>query len=78
MAEYLKEKLGRLASINTELAMSPWEKQESEKKKAKAQQQAEVISLLIETGMSRQHIAKELDIPYPTVKRWTKGLEQAA
>jgi hypothetical protein len=78
MAEYLKEKLGRLASINTELAMSPWEKQESEKKKAKAQQHAEVISLLIETGMSRQHIAKELGIPYPTVKRWTKGLEQAA
>ncbi|MBT2373157.1 helix-turn-helix domain-containing protein [Pseudomonas fluorescens] len=78
MAEYLKGKLGRLASINTELVMSPWEKQESEKKKAKAQQQAEVISLLIEAGKSRQHIAKELGIPYPTVKRWTKGLEQAA
>lgn len=78
MAVYLQEKLGRLATINTDLVMTPWEKQESEKKKAKAQQQAEVISLLIETGMSRQDIAIDLGIPYPTIKRWTKGLEQAA
>ena len=78
MAVYLQEKLGRLATINTNLVMTPWEKQESDKKKAKAQQQAEVISLLIETGMSRQDIAIDLGIPYPTIKRWTKGLEQAA
>lgn len=58
--------------------MTPWEKQESDKKKAKAQQQAEVVSLLIEKGMNRQDISTELGIPYPTVKRWTKGLEQAA
>ena len=78
MAVYLQSKLGRLATINTELVMTPWEKQESDKKKAKAQQQAEVVSLLIEKGMNRQDIATELGIPYPTVKRWTKGLEQAA
>ncbi|MEN2393599.1 helix-turn-helix domain-containing protein [Pseudomonas halotolerans] len=78
MAIYLQQKLGRLATINTDLVMTPWEKQESEKKKAKAQQQAEVISLLIEKGMSRQDIAIDLGIPYPTIKRWTKGLEQAA
>lgn len=78
MAVYLQEKLGRLAIINTNLVMTPWEKQESDKKKAKAQQQAKVVSLLIEKGMSRQDIAIDLGIPYPTIKRWTKGLEQAA
>ncbi|WP_236640177.1 DEAD/DEAH box helicase family protein [Pseudomonas syringae] len=78
MALYLQSKLGRLATINTELVMTPWEKEQSDKKKDKALLQAQAISLLIEKGMTRQDIANDLCIPYPTIKRWTKGLEQAA
>lgn len=78
MAKYLQGKLGRLATINTELCMTPWEKQKSEKKKAKAMLQAEAISLFIEKGMERKDIAEELCIPYHQIRRWTVGLKQAA
>ena len=78
MAKYLQAKLGRLASINPELCMTPWEKEKSEKKKAKAMLQAEAISLFIEKGLDRKIIADELSIPYHQVRRWTAGLKQAA
>lgn len=78
MAKYLQAKLGRLASINPELCMTPWEKEKSEKKKAKAMLQAEAISLFIEKGLDRKIIANELSIPYHQVRRWTAGLKQAA
>lgn len=78
MAKYLQGKLGRLATINAELCMTPWEKQKSEKKKAKAMLQAEAISLFIEKGMERKDIAEELSVPYHQIRRWTVGLKQAA
>ncbi|ENA3209909.1 TPA: hypothetical protein ACXJEI_000987 [Pseudomonas aeruginosa] len=78
MAKYLQDKLGRLATINTELCMTPWEKQKSEKKKAKAMLQAEAISLFLEKGMERKIIAEELSIPYHQIRRWTVGLKQVA
>lgn len=78
MAKYLQAKLGRLATINAELCMTPWEKEKSEKKKAKAMLQAEAISLFLEKGLDRKIIADELNIPYHQVRRWTAGLKQAA
>ncbi|EPJ5163425.1 hypothetical protein [Pseudomonas aeruginosa] len=78
MAKYLQDKLGRLATINTELCMTPWEKQKSEKKKAKAMLQAEAISLFLEKGMERKIIAEELSVPYHQIRRWTVGLKQVA
>lgn len=77
MAKYLQEVLGSLAFINTELTMTPWEKEQSEKRKTKNMQQAEAISLFLEHGVNRKEIAKQLGTTYPTVKRWTNGLRQA-
>lgn len=77
MANYLKGLLGRLATINTDLMMSPWEKELSEKKKAKAAIQAEVITMFQFEGVDRQTIAEQLDIPYHQVRRWTARLKKA-
>ena len=78
MAVYLQSKLGRLSTINTELSMTPWEKEQSEKKKDKALLQAQAVSLLIEDGMSRKEIAENLGVPYKSIRNWTAGLKQAA
>jgi hypothetical protein len=78
MAVYLQEKLGRLATINTELLMTPWEKQQSEKKKAKAVTQAEAVHLFQSEGIDRQTIAAKLNVPYHQVRRWTAKLQRAA
>ncbi len=78
MAKYLQSKLGRLASINIELCMTPWEKEKSEKKKAKAMLQAEAISLFIEKGVDRKTIAETLGVTYKSILNWTAGLKRAA
>lgn len=78
MAVYLQEKLGRLAIINTDLAMTPWEKQASDKKKAKAAIQAEAIVMFQTEGIDRQAIAERLSVPYHQVRRWTARLKKAA
>jgi hypothetical protein len=78
MANYLQGLLGRLAIINTELVMTPWEKEKSDNKKAKAMLQAEAISLFIEKGVSRKDIAETLSVPYKSILNWTAGLKHAA
>lgn len=78
MAKYLQAKLGRLATINTELCMTPWEKEKSEKKKAKAMLQAEAISLFLEKGLDRKIIADNLGVTYKSILNWTAGLKRAA
>jgi hypothetical protein len=78
MAVYLQEKLGRLATINTDLIMTPWEKQESDKKKVKAAIQAEAIVMFQNEGIDRQSIAQKLSVPYHQIRRWTAGLKRAA
>lgn len=78
MAVYLQGKLGRLATINTDLAMTPWEKQTSDKKKAKAAIQAEAIVMFQTEGIDRQEIAERLSVPYHQVRRWTAKLKKAA
>ena len=78
MAVYLQSKLGRLATINTELSMTPWEKEQSEKKKDKALLQAEVIMMFQIEGVDRQAIAERLNVPYHQVRRWTARLKKVA
>lgn len=78
MANYLQGLLGRLAVINTELLMTPWEKEQSEKKKAKALLEAEAISMFIEKGTDRKIIAETLNVPYHQIRRWTAKLKRAA
>lgn len=78
MAEYLQGLLGRLATINTELMQTPWEKKQSEKKKAKTMLQAEAISLFLENGLDRKTIADNLGVTYKSILNWTTGLKRAA
>lgn len=78
MAKYLQGMLGRLAMINTELLMTPWEKQQSDKKKAKAVTQAEAVHLFQSEGIDRQTIATKLNVPYHQIRRWTAKLQRAA
>ncbi|MDT4880370.1 hypothetical protein FQZ97_1161180 [compost metagenome] len=78
MAKYLQGLLGRLATINTELMQTPWEKKQSEKKKAKAMLQAAAISLFLEKGLDRKIIADNLGVTYKSILNWTAGLKRAA
>ena len=78
MANHLKGYLGRTALIDRSLAHAPYPRAKSDEAMARGALKAHAMYLVIEEGMSRSQVAKALNQPIPTIKRWTKGIGQAA